>query len=263
MTDILQRIVAGNRPLLEERKRALSIASLERMASAAPVRAPFVEAFPAGAAVPRVIAELKAASPSRGSIREPLEVAVLAKELEESGAAALSVLTEPLHFRGSLENLRLASGACALPLLRKDFIFDAYQLLEARAFGASAVLLIAAMLEPPAFRRLLEEAHALGLQVLGEAHSPEELEVAAQADLLGVNARDLRTFHTSLENSARLLRLAAERYPGKPLIAESAVVTRQDMEGLAAVGARGFLVGETLMRAPSPGRKLKELLQCC
>ncbi|MGN0866727.1 MAG: indole-3-glycerol-phosphate synthase [Oligosphaeraceae bacterium] len=257
--DILKTIVERNLPLLEERKAKLPRTLLEKQAAAAPAPPSFLQAF-LPAATPRVISELKAASPSRGVIREPLEVPALARELEEAGAAALSVLTEPLFFHGSLENLQRAAAACRLPLLRKDFLHDPYQLLEAKAAGASAVLLIAAMLEPDRFRMLCQEARALGLQVLGEAHTPEELEVAAQADLLGVNARDLKTFHTSLETSARLLRLAAERYPGKPLIAESAVATRADMEMLASAGARGFLIGETLMRAPSPGSKLKELL---
>ncbi len=257
--DILKTIVEKNLPLLEERKAKVPQALLEKQAASAPPRPSFLDAF-RPAPVPRVISELKAASPSRGIIREPLEVSRLARELEEAGAAALSVLTEPLFFHGSLENLRLAAEACHLPLLRKDFLHDPYQVWEAKAAGASAILLIAAMLEPAQFLSLCQLAHALGLQVLGEAHAPEELEVASHADLLGVNARDLKTFHTSLETSAQLLRLAARRYPGKPLIGESAVATREDMEKLAAAGARGFLIGETLMRAPSPGTKLKELL---
>ena len=259
MSDILQTIVARNLPLLEERKAKLPQALLEKQAAQAPERPSFVQAF-LPAATPRVIGELKAASPSKGVIREPLEVPALARELAEAGATALSVLTEPLFFHGSLENLRRAASACQIPLLRKDFLHDPYQLLEAKAAGASAVLLIAAMLEPSRFRMLCQEARALGLQVLGEAHTPEELETAAQGDLLGVNARDLKTFHTSLETSARLLEVAASRYPERPLIAESAVATRKDMDMLASAGARGFLIGETLMRASSPGAKLKELL---
>ncbi len=261
MTDILKEIVERNRPLLEARKDALPQEELRERALQAPKRTSFAEAFREHGGLPRIIAELKAASPSRGVIRETLAVEALAPELAASGACALSVLTEPLYFHGSLQNLRLAAQNTALPLLRKDFLVDEYQLLEAKAAGASAVLLIAALLPPSRFQELLEQAHALGLEVLGEAHCVEELETAGQADLLGVNARDLKTFRTSLEHSARVLRLAKERFPEKPLIAESAVQTPEDLSFLANAGADGFLVGERLMRAASPGAALKELLQ--
>ncbi len=261
MTDILQEIVERNRPLLEARKDAFPMEELRERALRAPKRASFVDAFRGHLAgePPRIIAELKAASPSRGVIRKELPVERLAPELESAGASALSVLTEPLFFRGSLRNLRQAAQCTALPLLRKDFTVDEYQLWEAKAAGASAVLLIAALLSPERFRELLEQSHALGLEVLGEAHCAEELETAAQADLLGVNARDLKTFHTSLEHSARVLRLARRRLPEKPLVAESAVRTPEDLRLLAGAGADGFLVGERLMGAASPGAALEEL----
>lgn len=261
MTDILQEIVERNRLLLEARKDALPMEELRERALRAPGRAAFAGAFRGhrAGAPPRIIAELKAASPSRGVIREALPVESLARELESAGAAALSVLTEPLFFRGSLRNLRLAAQCTALPLLRKDFIVDEYQLWEAKAAGASAVLLIAALLGRERFRVLLEQAHGVGLEVLGEAHCAEELETAAQADLLGVNARDLKTFHTSLEHSAQVLRLAARHFPGKPRIAESAVRTPEDLRLLAEAGADGFLVGERLVGAASPGAALEEL----
>jgi len=256
MSDILHEIVERNRPALEARKRDLPFAELAAMAADAPARPRFADAFRSPGI--HVIAELKKASPSKGLIREDLNVPVLAGQLENSGATALSVLTEPFYFKGGLENLRKAAETVSLPLLRKDFIFDPYQILEAKACGASAVLLIAAMLRADEFRRLLDFAHQTGLDVLGEAHIESELEVAASADLVGVNARDLKTFSTSLESSAALI--AKLGTCGKPVVAESAVRTRDDIRMLHAAGASGFLIGETLMRAAEPGAKLKELL---
>ena len=258
MSGILEEIVARNRPALEARKQALPFAELAALAAEAPARPGFADAF-RGPGI-HVIAELKKASPSKGVIRESLDVPTLAKRLEESGAAALSVLTEPFYFQGSLDNLRNAAKTVALPLLRKDFIFDPYQILEAKANGASAVLLIASMLNADEFRRLLDCAHENGLDVLGEAHTEAELELAASADLAGVNARDLRTFSTSLEHSARLV--AKLKSCGKPVIAESAVRTHDDIMMLREAGASGFLIGETLMRGDDPGAELGRLLRC-
>ena len=258
MNNILNEIVKRNRTALEEKKRSVPFDRIAEMAATAPERADFVEAF-RGPGV-HVIAELKKASPSKGLIRESLDVPVLATALKEAGAAALSVLTEPFYFRGGLENLRLASETVSIPLLRKDFIFDPYQILEAKAYGASAVLLIAAMLDADEFARLLDFAHRCGLAVLGEAHTESELDLASSADLIGVNARDLKTFSTSLERSAALI--AGLRQYGKPVVAESAVRTGEDIRMLREAGASGFLIGETLMRADDPGAKLKELLQC-
>ena len=256
MSDILQTIVAKNREALAERKKTLPFDELAALAAEAPERAGFAEAF-RGPGI-HVIAELKKASPSKGLIRESLDVPALAGTLKNAGAAALSVLTEPFFFLGGLGNLKMAADTVSVPLLRKDFIFDPYQILEAKANGASAVLLIAAMLDADMFRLLLDFAHELGLDVLGEAHTEAELELAATADLCGVNARDLKTFSTSLEASARLI--AKLKVTGKPVIAESAVRTHEDIMMLHDAGASGFLIGETLMRAPEPGAKLKELL---
>lgn len=256
MNNILQEIVERNRPALAERKRALPLPKLAAIAADAPARTKFAEAF-RGPGI-HVIAELKKASPSKGLIRENLNVPVLAKQLEDVGATALSVLTEPFYFMGGLDNLKKAAATVSLPLLRKDFIFDPYQILEAKANGASAVLLIAAMLDADMFKLLLDFAHELGLDVLGEAHTEAELELAATADLCGVNARDLKTFSTSLEASAGLI--AKLKESGKPVIAESAVRTHEDIMMLREAGASGFLIGETLMRAAEPGAKLKELL---
>ena len=256
MNNILLEIVERNRPALAERKRALPLPELAAMAAGAPARPKFAEAFRAPGI--HVIAELKKASPSKGLIREDLDVPALAKQFEDAGAAALSVLTEPFYFRGGLDNLRLAAATVSIPLLRKDFVFDPYQILEAKANGASAVLLIAAMLNADEFKRLLDFAHDLGLDVLGEAHTEAELELATAADLVGVNARDLKTFSTSLESSAALI--AKLKNCGKPVVAESAVRTHEDILMLREAGASGFLIGETLMRAAEPGAKLKELL---
>ncbi len=256
--NILAEIVEKLRPRLEERKRVTPPARLAELAGHSAKRAPFAEAF----RVPglHVIAELKKASPSKGVIRPELDIQRLAPELEANGATALSVLTEPNYFLGKEENLSLAAEVVSIPLLRKDFIFDEYQIMEARVLGASCVLLIAAMLPPERFAELLACAHSLGLDVLGEAHTEQELETAVMADLVGVNARDLKTFDTSLEHSARLIRqIPADRIA----IAESAVKTHDDMEMLASAGARGFLIGETLMRSAHPGQTLKELLSCC
>lgn len=259
MSSILNEIVARNREALELKKQYVPFQDMAAKATEAPERASFTAAF-RGPGI-HVIAELKKASPSKGMIREDLDVSVLAPELKDAGAAALSVLTEPFFFKGGLENLRLASETVSIPLLRKDFIFDPYQILEAKAYGASAILLIAAMLNADEFRRLLDIAHQCGLAVLGEAHTEEELALAASADLVGVNARDLKTFSTSLERSAELI--AQLKSCGKPVVAESAVRTSEDIRMLHEAGATGFLIGETLMRAADPGAKLKELRRCC
>ena len=185
--NILLEIVEKNRPALEARKRQVPAADLEKRLPELPARPDFAAAF-AGPGM-HVIAELKKASPSKGLIRENLDVPSLASALEKAGAAALSVLTEPFYFRGSLDNLRLAAQSCGLPLLRKDFIFDPYQILEAKCAGASAVLLIGAMLDPAAFHDLAGYAHSLKLRVLGEAHCEEELATVADADLIGIPIR--------------------------------------------------------------------------
>ncbi|MBR2964203.1 MAG: indole-3-glycerol phosphate synthase TrpC [Lentisphaeria bacterium] len=257
--NILNEIVERNRTALEQKKQDVPFEEVAALAASAPECASFTEAFRDPGI--HVIAELKKASPSKGMIRENLDVPVLAASLTDAGAAALSVLTEPFYFKGGLENLRLASEAVSIPLLRKDFIFDPYQILEAKVNGASAILLIAAMLSADEFKRLLDFAHRYSLAVLGEAHTESELEIASSADLVGVNARDLKTFSTSLERSAELI--ATLKSCGKPVIAESAVRTHEDILMLRNAGAAGFLIGETLMRADDPGAKLKELLQCC
>jgi indole-3-glycerol phosphate synthase len=208
---------------------------------------------------PVVIAELKKASPSRGLIRADFEPQSLARELESAGAAALSVLTDEEFFQGSLANLRLASAAARLPCLRKDFIVDEFQLLEARANSADAILLIVAALSQDELVGLAIQSRDYDLDVLCETHDEDELQRALDAgcNLIGVNSRDLRTFQVDLETAFRL----AELMPKDVLpVAESGIHSGSDIARLRAAGYGGFLIGESLMKAPSPGEALKTLL---
>ncbi len=247
---MLEKILAAKRAEVARAKSVTTFANLDRL----PAPRDFAGAFRKPGT--RILAELKKASPSKGLIRADFNPAALARELEAGGAAALSVLTERNFFQGDLAYLREVRAAVSLPLLRKDFIFDPYQMMEARANGADAVLLIAAMLDDAALNCLTACAHDLGLQVLGEAHTAEEVArlAATAVDLMGVNARDLTTFETDLGRVADLLRLVP---PDRIAVAESAIRSRADIE---ALGAQGFLIGEALMRAERPGEKLCELL---
>ncbi|MGA7909598.1 MAG: indole-3-glycerol phosphate synthase TrpC, partial [Candidatus Sulfotelmatobacter sp.] len=209
-----------------------------------------------------VIAELKKASPSKGLIRAEFCVEELARELEAAGAAALSVLTDEEFFQGSLENLRLASAATKVPCLRKDFIVDEFQLLEARANCADAVLLIVAALSNAELNRLALGARLNGLDVLCEVHSEVELQRALDAgcDLVGVNSRDLKTFEVDLETAFRL----ANRFPKDVVrVAESGIHSGADVARLRAAGYQAFLIGESLMRADRPGDALRRLVASC
>jgi len=207
-----------------------------------------------------VIAELKKASPSKGLIRAEFHAEELARELCCAGAAALSVLTDEEFFQGSLGNLREASAAVSIPCLRKDFIVDEFQLLEARANSADAVLLIVAALERSELRSLASAARARGLDVLCEVHDAEELQRAVDAgcDLIGVNTRDLRTFKVDLRTAFDL----AQKFPaGVVKVAESGIHSPADIARLREAGYDAFLVGESLMRAERPGEALRELLR--
>jgi indole-3-glycerol phosphate synthase len=206
-----------------------------------------------------VIAELKKASPSKGLIRGDFPVGELASELEQAGAAALSVLTDERFFQGSLENLEIASEATRLPCLRKDFILDEFQLLEARAHRADAVLLIVAALSQAELANLQRRAIQFDLDVLCEVHDGEEAQLALDAgcETIGVNNRDLHTFRVDLNTS---LRLAEMMPPGVVKVAESGIESGDDISRLRQAGFDAFLVGESLMRAPRPGEALRELL---
>jgi indole-3-glycerol phosphate synthase len=259
MPAFLEQIVAATRRNVAEAKRGTDLRELERRAERhAPrgFRRALEERSRQGFAV---IAELKKASPSRGLIRADFRVEELAKDLEAAGATALSVLTDEEFFQGSLENLRLASAAVKLPCLRKDFIVDEFQLLEARANSADAVLLIVAALTQPELTALAQAARSRGLDVLCEVHDREELQRALDAgcDLIGVNSRDLRTFKVDVETAFRL----AESFPKNVLrVAESGIHSGADVARLRAAGYRAFLIGESLMRAERPGKALHELV---
>jgi indole-3-glycerol phosphate synthase len=257
MATKLEEIVAATREKVAVAKAARGVQSLD-LGEHRPrgFREKLVKTANCGIAV---IAELKKASPSRGLIRADFALAELARELEMAGAAALSVLTDEKYFQGSLQNLAAASAATHLPCLRKDFIVDEFQLLEARANRADAVLLIVAALTQAELINLQRGAAQLGMDVLGEVHDAEELSRALDAgfDIIGVNNRDLRTFRVDLMTSLRLAELIP---PGIVKVAESGIESAADIARLRQAGFEAFLVGESLMRAPRPGERLRELL---
>jgi len=259
MPVFLDQIIESTRGKVVERKRAADLRELEQRAEQyvpRGFRRALEEKSRGGVAV---IAELKKASPSKGLIRAEFCVEELARELEAAGAAALSVLTDEEFFQGSIENLRIASVAVRLPCLRKDFIVDEFQLLEARANSADAVLLIVAALSQEELKRLAQGARSRGLDVLCEVHDEKELQRALDAgcDLIGVNTRDLRTFKVDVETAFRL----AERLPKNVVsVAESGIRSVEDVVRLRAAGYQAFLIGESLMRAVSPGEALREFV---
>jgi indole-3-glycerol phosphate synthase len=258
-TMYLPEILAHTRVVVAQRKASMDMRSMEREAAAHTPRG-FARSLRAKAKHgPAVIAELKKASPSKGLIRAGFDAANLAVEMERGGAAALSVLTEEKFFQGSLENLRRASAAASLPCLRKDFMVDPFQVLEARANRADAILLIVAALTDPELRALREEARRYELDVLCEVHDAQELERALplECECVGVNSRDLRTFEVSLDHACEL----AARLPASAVrVAESGIHTREDMQRMRAAGYEAFLIGESLMRQKNPGEALKKLV---
>jgi indole-3-glycerol phosphate synthase len=269
MAAILDRIVAATRRRVVDSKRTADLCELERQAEAHVPRG-FRRALESphlrqnrpevGGPAIAVIAELKRASPSKGLIRASFDPVKLARELEAAGAACLSVLTDEEFFQGSLENLRKASGAVAIPCLRKDFIVDEFQLVEARANSADAILLIVAALTNDELNRLACGARSHGLDVLCEVHDRQELRRALDVgcDLIGVNTRDLRTFQVDLQTALDL----APEFPARILrVAESGIHSAEDVARLRAAGYHAFLVGESLMRMERPGEALRELMR--
>ena len=255
---ILDSIVAAKREELAAAEAALPLAVLKARLAEAPVARPFAAAL----RTPGIglIAEVKKASPSRGILRADFDPVALAKEYADAGAAAISVLTDEKHFQGSLAHLEairrdLPDGP---PLLRKDFLFDEYQLYEARCSGANAVLLIAAILERSALAELIALAKALGMDALVEVHDERELEraVSAEAETIGINNRDLRTFEVALATTERLAPLAP---PDATIVAESGIFTRADVRRLEKCGAHAVLIGEALVTAVDTGAKIREL----
>jgi indole-3-glycerol phosphate synthase len=261
MSNILDRIVAGKPGEVAAAKARVSEAELERRAASLPPARDFRAALERGNDV-QIIAEVKKASPSAGLLRADFDPAALARIYERHGAACVSVLTDGPSFQGHLSHLEQVRAAVGLPLLRKDFVIDRYQLLEARVAGADAVLLIAEVLDDQALSRLLREARELGLQALVELYDRANLRrvLDSGARLIGVNNRDLRTFVTRLEHT---LELAGDVPPDVCLVSESGIRTRADLDRLKAHGVRAVLVGETLMRAPDVGQKLDELCGVC
>ncbi len=255
----LDDIIAATRQRVSETRRSANVRELERLAAKHKPRGfrrVLERAAKRGIAV---IAELKKASPSKGLIRADFDPRRLARELAEAGAAALSILTDAEFFQGSLENLSAASKATRLPCLRKDFIVDEFQILEGRAYRADAVLLIVAALAPRDLTRLVRFAGDFGVDVLCEAHDEGELKRALDAGcgLIGVNSRDLRSFQVDLNTAIRLGKMIPKNVMG---VAESGINSGQDIGRLRAEGYQAFLVGESLMKAASPGEALKGLL---
>jgi indole-3-glycerol phosphate synthase len=259
MSTILDRIVAYKRDELAAARARLPEAELAARAAAAPPARGFRAGLEAGEGV-QVIAEVKKASPSAGVIRPDFDPVAIARAYEQAGAACISVLTDEPSFRGHLRHLEMIRVAVGRPLLRKDFILDGYQMLEARAVGADAVLLIAEILPGAELPRLLAEARGLGMEALVELYDRENLPrvLDAGAGLVGINNRDLRSFRVRLEHT---LELAREVPPGVCLVSESGIRGRADVERLGAAGVRAVLVGESLMRAPDVGVALRELLR--
>ena len=261
VADILHTIAARKREEIAAGRAQTPLAELERAAAAAaPVR-DFVGALRARIAhnQPAIIAEVKKASPSKGVIRADFAPAQIAASYERGGAACLSVLTDRDFFQGAPEYLAAARAACSLPVLRKDFILDEWQVFEARAMGADAILLIAALLDAPTLRALEAVATQLGMAVLVEIHDEDELERALSlaTPLIGVNSRNLKTFAVDLHRSRALFaRIPAERLP----VAESGIGSREDIAQLREIGVHSFLIGETFMRAPDPGALLAQFL---
>jgi indole-3-glycerol phosphate synthase len=259
MADILDRILARKREELESARAAVPLAEMRRRAAEARPPRDFVGALRTKIAAgrPAVIAEIKKASPSKGLLRADFDPAAIARSYQAGGAACLSVLTDRDFFQGANEFLAQARSACTLPVLRKDFITEPYQVFESRALGADCILLIAAALARQDMQGLEAAAHALGMAVLVEVHDAAELDaaLALHTPLLGINNRDLRSFHTSLQTTLDLL----PRIPsGRIVVAESGIAGRADVLMLMGRGVPGFLIGEVLMRAPDPGAALRE-----
>jgi indole-3-glycerol phosphate synthase len=244
---VLERIVDDTRDEVTRRRESVPLARLEAAIAERPEARPFSEALLRPGI--SLIAEHKRRSPSAGTIREGATVEDIVLAYERGGAAALSILTEPFHFGGSLDDLRAARAVTELPVLRKDFIVDPYQLYEAAAAGADAILLIVAALAPDVLYELLSEARALDLDALVEIHDERELEIAldVEADVLGINNRDLGDFSVDIERTYDLL---ADVPAGKTVVSESGFTTRDQLDELDRVGVDAVLIGETLMRAP-------------
>ena len=259
--DVLAKILASKAVEVAAAKRQRSYQELERDARRAEAPRGFARALSAriGDGRAAVIAEIKKASPSKGLLRSSFHPASIARSYEAGGATCLSVLTDEAYFQGSREALIAARAACALPVLRKDFIVDAYQIAESRAMGADCILLIVAALDAAALETLANAAHEFGMDALVEAHDADELDLAlalkcdSARTVIGINNRDLRSFETRLDTTLDLL----ERVPkDRVLVTESGIATTGDVARMRSAGVHGFLIGETFMRADDPGAAL-------
>ena len=263
MSDILQKICAVKEQEVAAARAALSQPDLRAQAEAQPSARDFVGAIRAKHVAGRaaVIAEIKRASPSKGVIRADFHPAEIAASYERAGAACLSVLTDRQFFQGAPEYLQAARAACSLPVLRKDFLIDAYQVFEARAMGADAILLIAACLDLAQMRDMEQLAIALDMAVLVEVHDGAELDLALQLQtpLIGINNRNLRTFEVSLQTSLDLLPRIVSGPGGRIVVTESGILQPQDVALMRSHDVHTFLVGEACMRAPDPGAELQAL----
>jgi indole-3-glycerol phosphate synthase len=260
VADILEKILAVKAEEVAKAKLAVGAAAMRRRAEKVEKARDFTGALREKIAtgLPAVIAEIKKASPSKGVLREQYDPAAIARSYARHGATCLSVLTDRRFFHGSAEDLSAARNACELPVLRKDFIVDPYQVYESRALGADCVLLIVAALELPRMQELEAAAESLGMAVLVEVHDRSELDLALRlaTPLIGINNRDLRTFGTSLETSLVLSSLVPAP---RIAVTESGIMVPEHVRQLQAGGIQAFLVGEALMRATEPGLKLAQL----
>ena len=260
MPDILTRILARKTEELAERSARMPLAELSARVADLPETRGFAAAIEAkiDAGLPAVIAEVKKASPSKGIIRPDFDPAAIARSYEQGGAACLSVLTDKDFFHGSEDFLQQARAACSLPVLRKDFVIDPYQVYEARVIGADCILLIVAALGDAALLELSLLAAELDMDVLCEVHDVEEMEraLALPVPLIGVNNRNLRTFETTIDTSIELQSMIEY---DRILVSESGIHTHEDIERLQDAGINAFLVGEAFMRANDPGAELKRL----
>ena len=261
MSDVLQKICDHKRLHIAARKVIAPLAQLEARAHAAEKPRGFAQALRRKVAAGGwgLIAEIKKASPSKGLIRADFDPATLARAYEQGGATCLSVLTDEPYFQGKDDYLVQAKAACALPALRKDFMLDPYQVVEARAIGADCILLIMAALDVPQARELAELAHRWGMDVLIEVHDGDELDLALQvpSDLVGINNRNLKTLQVDLQTTVDL----APRVPkDRTLVAESGIDSRVDLARMAAAGAPCFLIGESFMRQPDVAQAVRKLL---
>ncbi|MBT8399112.1 MAG: indole-3-glycerol phosphate synthase TrpC [Rhodothermia bacterium] len=255
---ILDEIVDRTTRDLQKRRQSVAESELREQVHFNEPRRPFETAIAQDGL--GVIAEIKRASPSKGVIREEFSVTDIARQYEDAGAAAISVLTEPNYFQGSLENLSVARGAASLPILRKDFVVDPYQVVEARAFGADAVLLIATCLEASQLEELLHACRELSMAHLVEVYSPHDLDKIDfdEVRVLGVNSRDLKTFEVDLQGAIDVFRLVPD---SMVRVAESGISNEDDIRVVLRAGVDAILVGEALMRAAQPGDALGSLLE--